>query len=227
MAGHQLSVHTWSHPYLTTLTNEQIVAELGWTAKAIKEITGVTPNTMRPPYGDIDDRVRAIAMAMGFTPIIWTGYGDSNFDTDDWHVAGGEVSASGVIAAFTSILSQAPNLTTGFIVLAHDLYQQSVDLAVGYILPDAIASTNPKFSITSIIDCLHQPLANAYIETNNNSTNPPHNSVNSTVVVLATSGTSTTTATAKPSQTGAASQLGISMASLVGGITAVVFGALF
>lgn len=40
------SVHTWSHPYLTTLTNEQIVAELGWTAKAIKEITGVTPNTV-------------------------------------------------------------------------------------------------------------------------------------------------------------------------------------
>jgi len=227
MAGHQLSVHTWSHPYLTTLTNEQIVAELGWTAKAIKEITGVTPNTMRPPYGDIDDRVRAISMAMGFTPIIWTGVGDSNFDTEDWHVAAGEVSASGVLAAFTSILSQAPNLTTGFIVLAHDLYQQSVDLAVGYILPDAIASTNPKFNITSIINCLHQPLANAYIETNNNSTNPPHNSpVNSTVVV--SSGTSTTTATGtKSSQTGGASQLGISMAGLVGGITAVVFGALF
>ena len=57
----------------------------------------------------------------------------------------------------------APTLSTGFIVLAHDLYQQSVDLAVGYILPDAIASTNPKFNITSIIDCLHMPLANACV----------------------------------------------------------------
>ena len=157
--------------------------------------------------------------------------------------AGGEVSASGVIAAFTSILSKAPSLTTGFIVLAHDLYQQSVDLAVGYILPDAIASTNPKFNITSIIDCLHQPLANAcvsvpfterlaaltspnsYIETNNNSTNPPPNSVNATVATI--SGTATATTGSKPTQTGAASQLGISMAGLVGGITAVVFGALF
>jgi hypothetical protein len=32
----------------------------------------VTPNTFRPPYGDIDDRVRAIALAMGLQPIIWT-----------------------------------------------------------------------------------------------------------------------------------------------------------
>lgn len=78
-----------------------------------------------------------------------------------WVQAGGEVSASGVIASFISILNQAPSLSTGFIVLAHDLYQQSVDLAVGYILPDAIASTNPKFNITSIVSCLHQPLANA------------------------------------------------------------------
>jgi hypothetical protein len=57
----------------------------------------------------------------------------------------------------------APNLTTGFIVLAHDLYQQSVDLAVGYILPDAIASTNPKFNIMSIVECLHMPIANACV----------------------------------------------------------------
>ena len=40
---------SWSHKYLTTLSNEQIVAEIMWTAKLIKEITGVTPNIVRPP----------------------------------------------------------------------------------------------------------------------------------------------------------------------------------
>lgn len=54
------------------MTNAQIVAELGWTRRAIKTVLGVTPTTMRPPYGDIDDRVRAISLAMGMTPIIWT-----------------------------------------------------------------------------------------------------------------------------------------------------------
>lgn len=70
MQGHEISVHTWSHrvrPFkfvfeevindrlqpLTSLTNEQIVAELGWTRKAIKTVLGVTPTTMRPPFGDI------------------------------------------------------------------------------------------------------------------------------------------------------------------------------
>ena len=73
MGQHQISVHTWSHAApLTTLTNEQIIAELGWCKKVIKDVLGVTPNTMRPPFGDIDDRVRAISLAMGLTPIMWT-----------------------------------------------------------------------------------------------------------------------------------------------------------
>ena len=38
---------------LTSLTTAQVVAELGWTRKAIKEVLNVTPTTMRPPYGDI------------------------------------------------------------------------------------------------------------------------------------------------------------------------------
>ena len=54
MSGHQIAVHTWSHPSLTTLTNEQIIAELGWTKKVIKDVLGITPNYMRPPYGDIE-----------------------------------------------------------------------------------------------------------------------------------------------------------------------------
>jgi peptidoglycan/xylan/chitin deacetylase (PgdA/CDA1 family) len=46
--GHELAMHTWSHSYLTTETNEQVVAELMWTATAIKEVTGVTPRFYRP-----------------------------------------------------------------------------------------------------------------------------------------------------------------------------------
>jgi hypothetical protein len=37
------------------MTNEQIVAELGWTRKAIQAVLGVTPTTMRPPFGDIGE----------------------------------------------------------------------------------------------------------------------------------------------------------------------------
>jgi hypothetical protein len=41
--GHHVCVHTWSHQYMTQLTNEEVFAELYYTAKAIKDVTGVTP----------------------------------------------------------------------------------------------------------------------------------------------------------------------------------------
>lgn len=63
-------------------------------------------------------------------------------------------------------------MDTGFIVLEHDLFPQSVDMATGYILPDAIAH-EPKFDIKPIINCLNKPMSDAYVETNDNSTNPP------------------------------------------------------
>lgn len=46
--GHEIAIHTWSHPYLTTLTNEQVVAELKWTEQVIKDIIGVSPRLFRP-----------------------------------------------------------------------------------------------------------------------------------------------------------------------------------
>src|SRR5690554_4112907 len=59
--GHQIAIHTWSHPAMTSMSNEQIVAELKWTEKAIFDVIGVTPLYWRPPFGDVDNRVRDIA----------------------------------------------------------------------------------------------------------------------------------------------------------------------
>jgi peptidoglycan/xylan/chitin deacetylase (PgdA/CDA1 family) len=170
MNGHQLSVHTWSHPPLTNMTNEQIVLELGWTKEVIRQITGVTPNTMRPPYGDIDDRVRAICKAMDLTPIIWTSVSPTvNYDTEDWKIGAGEVSAAEVVSNFDTIIANSSNLDTGYIVLEHDLYTQSVQLAVEVVLPAALAKT-PKQTLKPIVECLNLPLQDAYIETNSNTT---------------------------------------------------------
>jgi peptidoglycan/xylan/chitin deacetylase (PgdA/CDA1 family) len=76
LAGHQIGVHTWcvhargrrrssdsdadrprarrAHPHLTNMTTPQVVAELGWSRQIIRDVLGVTPNFMRPPYGDIE-----------------------------------------------------------------------------------------------------------------------------------------------------------------------------
>ncbi|KAI9258709.1 hypothetical protein EDC94DRAFT_613248 [Helicostylum pulchrum] len=78
--GHTICSHTWSHPQMTSLTNEEIVAQLYWTQKAIKESLGITPKCWRPPYGDVDDRVRAIAWQMGMRTILW------DQDSNDWNL---------------------------------------------------------------------------------------------------------------------------------------------
>ncbi|KAI8380968.1 uncharacterized protein BYT42DRAFT_634051 [Radiomyces spectabilis] len=81
--GHTICSHTWSHPQMTTLTNEEVVGQLYWTQKAIKEALGITPKCWRPPYGDVDDRVRAIAWQMGMRTILW------DQDSNDWNLYGG------------------------------------------------------------------------------------------------------------------------------------------
>ncbi|KAF8926738.1 hypothetical protein EDD21DRAFT_174677 [Dissophora ornata] len=136
--GHQIAIHTWSHPTMTSMTNEQVVAELKWTEKAIFDTIGVTPLYWRPPYGDVDNRVRAIATQLGYKTSIWT----QDFDTDDWNVPGGTATAQSVVDTFKSWLTKIPTMSTGFIVLEHDLFPQEVNVSINGILPIAYATKN-------------------------------------------------------------------------------------
>lgn len=49
-SGHGICLHTWSHSAMTTLTNEQIVAELYWALRAVKHATGVTSRCWRRKF---------------------------------------------------------------------------------------------------------------------------------------------------------------------------------
>lgn len=81
---------------MTTLTDAQVLGELGWTSvsprvlsicdaqtplsrhrlQIIFDNTGRLPAFWRPPYGDVDNRVRAIAkQVFGLQTVIW------NYDT--------------------------------------------------------------------------------------------------------------------------------------------------
>lgn len=58
---------------MTSLTNEIILGELAWTMQIISDLTGGrVPKYWRPPSGDSDNRVRAIAKhVLGLTQINW------------------------------------------------------------------------------------------------------------------------------------------------------------
>jgi len=80
--GGHIASHTWSHARMTILSNEQIVGELGWTMQAIADNTGGRlPLFWRPPYGDLDNRVRDVAKKVfGLETVVW------NRDSNDWKI---------------------------------------------------------------------------------------------------------------------------------------------
>ncbi|QLG73490.1 hypothetical protein HG535_0E05740 [Zygotorulaspora mrakii] len=78
--GHLIGSHTWSHPFLPSLTNEEIIAQLEWSIWAMNATGSHTPKWFRPPYGGIDNRVRAISRQFGLQAVLW------DFDTFDWQL---------------------------------------------------------------------------------------------------------------------------------------------
>jgi len=123
--GHHIAGHTWSHKMMTTLTNQEVLAELYYTQKAIKHVTGVTPKHWRPALGDLDDRVRWIATQLDMTAILW------NRDTFDWaaNVLPG-VTTQTVDDYYNAYIEMGTNGTyasTGNIVLSHEINNQTME----------------------------------------------------------------------------------------------------
>ena len=54
-AGHQIQNHSNTHPHMPQLSKEQMKDEILSCNEKIKEITGITPTLLRPPYGDYDN----------------------------------------------------------------------------------------------------------------------------------------------------------------------------
>jgi peptidoglycan/xylan/chitin deacetylase (PgdA/CDA1 family) len=69
--GHQIGSHTWTHRHLPNLTYAEIYDEFNRTSQAFREILGVEPAMVRPPYGEYDDKVRRVARDRNQTLVNW------------------------------------------------------------------------------------------------------------------------------------------------------------
>ena len=182
---------------MTTLTNAQVVAELYWGLKAIKAATGVTPKCWRPPQGDVDDRVRAIAYQMGMRTVLW------DEDTNDWDMpavnGGGGTSTKTVDAAFNKWItnySSGKDLA-GHIVLEHELNSVTVNMSE-FWMPKLQKTFNviPAMACNGVTEPYWEtgfvyPLSNSY----NTATTATTTKTSTTTTKTATV-TATTTATA-------------------------------
>lgn len=105
--GHELGNHSFTHPYPTQISVEELVAEIENTARVVQDLTGQTSNLFAPPYGQWNDNVVLTAGELGYRTIMWT------IDSIDWQQPGVEVITSRVL----------DNLAPGSIILMHPTEQ--------------------------------------------------------------------------------------------------------
>ena len=116
--GCELGNHTYSHKELTTLDADGIVTEINKTNELLTELTGAGASVIRPPYGSVNDTVRA---SVESPMILWS------VDTLDWKTLDTQQTVDAVMESAQD----------GAIILMHDIYSTTVD-AAEIIIPKLI-----------------------------------------------------------------------------------------
>ena len=121
--GHIVGNHSVSHPNMSDLSNEQILAELNGCAAYYKELTGQEmPKYFRPPEGVYSIRSLEQTKAAGYKTIFWS------FAYNDWDPK----NQPGTKAAYDMVMN---NYHNGSIMLLHAVSQSNTE-ALDQMLKD-------------------------------------------------------------------------------------------
>jgi len=140
--GHDVGNHSTNHPYMTKLSDEEIVKELNITGEKIEKLINEKPILFRPPFGDYDDRVINLCRENGYYVIQW------DVDSLDWK----ELGVQPVVDRVTR------NVKNGSIVLFHNNAKYVLDF-----LPIIIEKLQAEgFEIVPISELIYKD--NFYID---------------------------------------------------------------
>ncbi len=77
--GHEIFNHSFSHPFFTALSDDEISQQLQKMDQSLLQVAGITAKPyFRPPYGDRNSRVLTAAFKAGYQSVYWSA------DTRDW-----------------------------------------------------------------------------------------------------------------------------------------------
>ncbi|GAA1512552.1 polysaccharide deacetylase family protein [Sphaerisporangium rubeum] len=103
--GHEVAVHGWRHTAAPLARPGAVAAGVGAAVRLVREVTGVSPEWYRPPYGVLSTEALLAARVWGLRPVLWTAWGR------DWTAS---ATRESVLATLT------PGLRGGATVLLHD-----------------------------------------------------------------------------------------------------------
>jgi cellulose synthase/poly-beta-1,6-N-acetylglucosamine synthase-like glycosyltransferase/peptidoglycan/xylan/chitin deacetylase (PgdA/CDA1 family)/spore germination protein YaaH len=139
--GHEIGNHTWTHPDISEISNQQLDLELKLTERLFASKLGIQPLYFRPPY-DIDEEPDTDDQAAPVQRIQQDGYTivGSKIDTNDWN----ENPRKSPAEITQTVLDQLELMKTkpqfrGSIILLHDGGgERSATVAALPVLIDAL-----------------------------------------------------------------------------------------
>ena len=118
--GHEICSHSWSHPNIANLNNQQLDRQIQLVEDALWKIIGAVPSCFRAPYGSIrDDQVAYLNNRWGLQVIHW------NFDSQD---------ANGYGTDYALNVYRGLKAPKHAIVLNHE----TVDTTPSVVIPQAV-----------------------------------------------------------------------------------------
>ncbi|TKA63406.1 hypothetical protein B0A49_07458, partial [Cryomyces minteri] len=152
--GHQIASHTWTHPFLSSLTSAQRKQQMYSNEMALRNILGFFPTYMRPPYSDC---TRASGCEADMKAL---GYHITYFDVDT--VDYNNDSPTLIQNAknnFAKGIAAGSSSTADYLVIGHDIHYQTVYNLTAYMLDTLLAK---GYKPVTVGECLGDPQANWY-----------------------------------------------------------------
>jgi peptidoglycan/xylan/chitin deacetylase (PgdA/CDA1 family) len=136
-AGHEIGNHSFTHPKLSSLSDERVAQEIGGCQEIIHQTLNIKPVWFRPPYGAFRKSQGSFAVAESVGVAYWS------VDPRDW-------SQPGSSAITARVLNETK---PGSIILMHDLHKQTAE-AVANTLDGLLER---EFEFTTLSGFLGKP----------------------------------------------------------------------
>ncbi|KAJ3100430.1 chitin deacetylase [Phlyctochytrium planicorne] len=149
-AGHEIAIHTWGHKTLTELSTDQVIQQVVYGARIIRQLIGVTPRFIRAPTGAMNNQIRAALKKLGMRIIYWKR------DTEDWNLAA-SVATNAIRTSFQNWVNAGDKRSVS---LQHDAFDITTNAAPAalQVLLDA------GLPIGKMSDCLGEPAYGGVLE---------------------------------------------------------------
>ncbi|KAG4435749.1 hypothetical protein IFR05_008763 [Cadophora sp. M221] len=152
--GHQLASHTWSHADLCNITSAQRKDEMYKNEMALRNIVGMIPTYMRPPYSSCNAECGCEADMAAL------GYHITYFDLDTAdYLNDSPTLIQNSKTTFDNVLAGKSPSTDDFLVIGHDIHNQTANVLVEYMLQGL---QSKGYKAVTVGECLGDPKSNWY-----------------------------------------------------------------